>query len=212
MKHLLFVCLAFSASLFFANSANAQQKIGYFDDQFVLSLMPGIEKIQPTLESYQKDSVQVEYDYTYKEYLRQDSIFKKDSASMPAKAREMATGDLNKLKQKLIYWQQYSQQLIEQKQDQLLTPFRTKILEALNAVVAEQKYTLILKADAVSPYQDQRKSILDDLSVRTAIKMKLALPKEVEDIWKAAGGTGISTGGGATTPATKAPVKPAGKG
>lgn len=207
MKKLLFVCLAFSASLLFSNTTNAQQKVGYFDDQFVLSLMPGLEKIQGLMDSYQKDSVQVEYDYTYKEYLRQDSIFKKDSAGMPAKAREMATGDLNKLKQKLVYWQQYSQQMIEAKQNQLLDPFRMKIVEALNVVVAEQKYTLVLKADALSPYQ--RAPLLDDLSIRTAIKMKLPLPREVEDAWRAAGGTGLGT---ATPPASKPPVKTPGKG
>jgi Skp family chaperone for outer membrane proteins len=207
MKKLLFVCMAISASLLFSNTTKAQTKVGYFDDQFVLYLMPGIDKIQGMMESYQRDSVQVEYDYTYKEYLRQDSIFKKDSAGMPAKAREMATSDLNKLKQKLVYWQQYSQQMIDAKQNQLLDPFRTKIVEALTAVVAEQKYTLVLKADALSPYQ--RAPLLDDLSIRTAIKMKLQLPKEVEDAWRAAGGGGLGT---TAAPATKAPVKPAGKG
>ena len=208
MKKLLFVCLAFAASFLVSNTANAQQKIGYFDDQFVLTLMPGIDKIQPMMESYQRDSIQVEYDYTYKEYLRQDSIFKKDSAGLPAKARELAIGDLNKLKTKLVYWQQYSQQLTEQKQDQLLSPFRNKIFEALNAVVAEQKYTLILKADALSPYQNP--PILDNLAIRVAIKMKLQLPKDYEDAWRAAGGTGLGAGG-AAAPA-KAPAKPAGKG
>ena len=207
MKKLLFVCLALTSSLLFSSNINAQQplKIGYFDDQIVLSLMPGIEKVTPQLESFQRDSLQVEYDYTFKEYQSKDSVFKKDSAGMPAKARELAIADLNKLKQKLVYWQQYSQELLGAKQEQLLQPFRAKIVEALNAVVAEQKYTLVLKNDAISPYVNP--PILDNLSIRVAIKLKLQLPKDAEEAWKVAGGTGL----GSSTPA-KAPAKPAGKG
>ena len=207
MKKLLFVCLALTVSLLFSNNSNAQQplKVGYFDDQIVLSLMPGIEKVTPQLESYQRDSLQVEYDYTFKDYQRQDSLFKKDSAGLAPKARELAVADLNRLKQKLVYWQQYSEQLLQAKQEQLLQPFRAKIVEALNAVVAEQKYTLVLKNDAISPYVNP--PILDNLSIRVAIKLKLQLHKDAEDAWRLAGGTGLGT----AAPA-KAPVKPAGKG
>jgi Skp family chaperone for outer membrane proteins len=210
MKKLLFVCLAFTASILFSNTTKAQQKIGYFDENLVLSLMPGYEKLQGIMESYQRDSVQVEYDYTYKEYLRQDSIFKKDSAGLPAKAREIAMTDINKLKYRLLNWQQISQEMLQAKSEQLLTPFRMKISEALNAVVAEQKYTLVLKGETVSPYQ--RQPTLEDLSFKTAIKMKLQLPKEYEDAWRAAGGTGLGAAGGGAAPATKPPVKAGGKG
>ena len=112
----------------------------------------------------------------------------------------MAISDLNRLKQKLIYWQQYSQQLLDEKQGQLLAPFRMKIVEALNQVVAEQKYTLILKADALTPYQQP--PLLDNLSVRVALKLKLTLPKDYEEAWKAANGGGAPApkGAGATKP------------
>jgi len=202
MKKLLFVCLAFSMALCFSNNAGAQQKIGYFDDQKVLGLMPGIDKVPPLIESFQRDSLQVEYEYTLKDYQRQDSLWKKDSAGLAPKARELAMADLRKLREKIIYWQQYSQQLLEQKQENLLYPFRVKILDALTAVVAENKYTMVLKEDAFSPYV--QKPLLDDLAIRVIIKLKLPLPKDAEDAWRAAGGTGL---GAASTPATKPPVK-----
>jgi len=154
------------------------------------------------MESFQKDSLQVEYNYTLKDYERQDSIWKRDSAGLAPKARELAMGDLNKLRQKLIYWQQYSEQLINAKQEQLLNPFRQKILEAFNAVVAEQKYTLVIKADALSPYLNP--SVLDNIAFRVAIKMKLPLGKDAEDQWRAAGGTGLPA---TSAPAARPPVK-----
>jgi Skp family chaperone for outer membrane proteins len=207
MKQFFTLCLVVVAALFSANTAEAQQptKIGYFDEQLVLGLMPGIDKVSQELESFQQDSLKDEYDYTYKTFMRQDSLFKKDSATMPAKAREMALTDLNKSRQKLLYWQQYSQE-VGQKQEQLLQPYRVKILTALNEVIAEQKYTLVLKNDALSPYVNP--PLLDNLAIRVAIKLKLQLPKEAEDAWKAAGGTGLPYAAPAAPKAPAAAPKP----
>jgi Skp family chaperone for outer membrane proteins len=208
MKQLFTLSLVVSALLFSAGSATAQQpvKIGYFDEQLVLGLMPGIDKVTQELESFQQDSLKDEYDYTYKTFLRQDSLFKKDSATMPPKAREMALNDLNKSRQKLVYWQQYSQEVTSQKQEQLLQPYRIKILTALNEVIADQKYTLVLKNDALSPYVNP--PLLDNLAIRVAIKLKLPLPKDAEDAWRAAGGTGLPTAAPAAPKTPAATPKP----
>ena len=184
----------------FTKSASAQSvKIGYFDEQKVIALFPGIqEKLDTVLRSYAQDTLQEEYNYTLKDYQIKDSIFRRDSAelSKKAKAYEMATTDLNKLKYKLINWQQYQQSMMQQKEEGLLLPYRQRVAAALSEVVAENKYTLVLKADALSPYAQP--SIADNLTIRVAIKLKLALPKDVEDAFKAA------TGGTATKAAAPA--------
>lgn len=187
MKKLLFVCVAFAASFLFSNNTNAQQKIGYFDEQLTLSLFPGIQKIDTLLNSFQNDSLRVEYEYRVGDFTRRDSIFKKDSATMPVKARELATRELNQLKYNLINWQTYAQQMIEAKTEQLLMPYKQKMFEALKLVIAEQKYTYVLTAQALSPYAQP--PLLDNLSIRVAVKLKLPLPKEYEDAWKVATGS-----------------------
>jgi Skp family chaperone for outer membrane proteins len=197
-KGFLFVAILLLA-VSFTNSASAQTKIGYFDDQSVVALFPGIqEKLDTVLQSFAKDSLQEEYNYTLKDYQVKDSIYKRDSADLSKrpKALELATTDLNRLKYKLINWQQYQQEAMQQKQEQLLLPYRQKVAAALSEVVAENKYTLVLKADALSPYAQP--SIADNLTIRVAMKLKLALPKEVEDAFRAA------TGG---APAKAAPAK-----
>ena len=184
------------------NTASAQIKIGYFDDQSVISLFPGIqEKLDSVLRSYAQDTLQDEYNYTLKDYQVKDSIFKKDSADLSKrpKALEMATTDLNKLKYKLINWQQYQQESMQQKQETLLLPYRQKIAAALSEVVAEQKYNFVLKADALSPYAQP--SIADNLTIRVAMKLKLPLPKEIEDAFKTA--TGGAAPAKAAAPAKK---------
>ncbi|MEY4553122.1 MAG: hypothetical protein RL099_1450, partial [Bacteroidota bacterium] len=58
---------------------------------------------------------------------------------------------------------------------------------ALQQIVAEQKYTLVLKTETLSPYMQP--NILDNLTIRVAMKLNLALPQEIMDAWKQAGGT-----------------------
>lgn len=204
MKKLLLVCVTVAASLLFSNNAQSQVKIGYFDEQTLLSLFPGIEKVDTLMNSYVRDSLNVEYQYSVVEYQRRDSLFKKDSAAMPAKAREMALSELNKLYYKIANWQQYSQEMQQDKMDRLLAPYRQQMVAALQQVVTENKYTLVLKAEAISPYVDPTISILDNLTIRTAIKLKMELPQQWVDAWKAAGGT---LPGAGTKPATQAPKK-----
>lgn len=200
-KGFLFAAILLVAASF-SNTASAQVKIGYFDDQSVLALFPGIqEKLDTVLKSYAQDSLQDEYNYTLKTYQTQDSIYRKDSANLSKrpKALQLATDELNKLKYKLINWQQYQQESMQQKQETLLLPYRQKIAAALSEVVAEQKYNFVLKADALSPYAQP--SIADNLTIRVAMKLKLPLPKEIEDAFKAA--TGGAAPAKAAAPAKK---------
>jgi Skp family chaperone for outer membrane proteins len=202
MKKFLFVCVAFAAVTLFSNSASAQVKIGYFDEQAALSLFPGIAKIDTLLNSYRLDSLQEEYKYNVSDFQRRDSIFKKDSATMPAKARELATRELLQLRYKLVNWQEYSQQMEQAKYEELVGPYRQRLYTAVQEIVAEQKYTIVLKSDVISPYATP--NLLDNITIRVAQKLKLTLPKEIEDAWKAASGSG-------SAPAKPA-AKPAGKG
>jgi Skp family chaperone for outer membrane proteins len=206
-KGFLFAAILFVAASF-NNTISAQSKIGYFEDQSVIALFPGIQKLDTVLRSYQQDSLQDEYNYTLKDYQVKDSIYRKDSVDLSKrpKALQMATDDLNRLKYKLINWQQYSQQAMEQKQENLLMPYRQKIAAALAEVVKEQKYDFVLKQESLSPYTNP--SIADNLTIRVAMKLKLPLPKEVEEAFRVAtGGAPAATKAPAAAPTAKAPAK-----
>ena len=186
-------------SISFTKSASAQNvKIGYFDEQKVIALFPGIqEKLDTVLQSYAKDTLQDEYNYTLKSYQVKDSIYRKDSLELSKrpKALQLSTDELNQLKYKLINWQQYQQESMQQKQEQLLLPFRQKIFAALSEVISENKYTWVINESALSPYFQH--SIADNLAIRTAMKLKLPLPKDVEDAFR------VATGGAAPKAAGK---------
>ncbi|MEI8097611.1 MAG: OmpH family outer membrane protein [Sediminibacterium sp.] len=197
MKKVLFVCVAVVASLLFTNHTNAQTKIGTFDEESVLGLMPDIDKVSAALQSYAKDSLQVDYEYSVLEFNRRDSIYRKDSATMPARAREQATKELNQLKYKLVNWQQFQQESVRNKQEELLVPYKQKIYASLEKIIREQKYTHVFRNDALL-----KSPIGDNLSIKVAQDLKLNLPKEVIDELK---------NQGVPVPAAAAPTKPAAK-
>ena len=209
MKKGFLFAAVLAVAILFTNNASAQStvKIGYFDEQSVIGLFPGIqEKLDTLLQSYAKDSLQEEYNYTLKDFQVKDSIYKRDSADLSKrpKALELATTDLNRLKYKLINWQQYQQESMQQKQEQVLLPYRQKIYAALTEVIAENKYTWVLNASALSVYYQP--SIADNISIRVAMKLKLPLPKEIEEAFRVA--TGGAPAKAASAPAaTKAPAK-----
>jgi Skp family chaperone for outer membrane proteins len=209
MKKGFLFAAVLAVAILFTNNASAQStvKIGYFDEQSVIGLFPGIqEKLDTLLQSYAKDSLQEEYNYTLKDFQVKDSIYKRDSADLSKrpKALELATTDLNRLKYKLINWQQYQQESMQQKQEQVLLPYRQKIYAALTEVIAENKYTWVLNASALSVYYQP--SIADNISIRVAMKMKLPLPKEIEEAFRVATG-GAPAKAAAAPAATKAPAK-----
>jgi Skp family chaperone for outer membrane proteins len=195
MKKFLFVCVAVAASLLFTNTTNAQtQKIGYFDEQSLLQLFPGIGKIDTLMDSFQKDSLNAEYAYTFGDYKRKDSAFKKDSATMPPRVREQAMKELGQIVYKLNNWQQYAQEVGNNKLESLLFPYKQRMVNALQEIIKEQKYTYVLNATALVPPYYAQPPLLDNLTIRVAMKLKLPLPKDVEDAWKAATGGGAPAG------------------
>jgi Skp family chaperone for outer membrane proteins len=198
------VCVAIAAITLFTNSVSAQVKIGYINEQEVLYALPGFSKIDTLISSYRLDSLQDEYRGLVYDFQRSDSLFRKDSAAMPAKAREIANRDLLQKRYKLANWQEYEQQLLQAKYELLARPYRQKLFEAIQQVVAEQKYSLIVKQEIISDYFLPSISLLDNVGIRALKKLNIPLGKEVEDAWKAANG---AAGG-----AKPAAVKPAGKG
>ena len=199
MKKILVVCVAFAASLVFSNNTQAQVKIGVFDDQQILGFMPGINKVDSLMKKFVSDSIQPQYDMTLADYQYKDSILKIDTVkgTLSPSIKKYRIDEVNKLRQTLVNWQQTSQQIYQAKQNEYLAPYIDKIKVAFEEVAKEQKYTLVLRNDAVIIADKS-----DELPLRVLAKLKIPLPKEVEDQIKALNG-----GGASAAPATKAPVK-----
>jgi Skp family chaperone for outer membrane proteins len=203
MKKVLTLCVAFAASLFIANTVKAQQvKIGFFDEQAVLALMPGIGKVDTALQTFAADSLATQRDELMDDLKRLDSLLK-DSTKLTASLKSVLQKEAAQKYYKLQNWQQYQQEVLQGKQEELLRPYRQKVYAVLQDVIKEQKYTHVLKPTEVI-YAEKS----DDIALRVLAGLKIPLPKEVSDAIKAAG---ISTGNGPVQPASKPMLPPGAK-
>ena len=142
--------------------------------------MPGIQKVDTILQKYVEDSLKTEYDYELSEYKRQDSILKDSSKPVTGSLKVILQKELSNHMYKIQNWQQYQNQKLQQKQEELLVPYRQKVYDVLREIIADQKYTYVFKSEvffAPIPLQD-------NLSIKVAQKLKLKLPAEVEQALK----------------------------
>jgi len=189
--------MAFALSLFATTQTNAQVKIGTFDEEAILSLMPGIQKVDTLLQKYVADSLKPEYEYEIYQFQTKDSTFKRDSDNMNSSVKAIVKKEIGQHLAKIQNWQQYQQQMLQAKQQEYLRPYLEKIYAALQVVLQEQKYTHVFKKD-VFIYADKS----DELMLRVIQKLKIPVPRDVEEQIKALGGAAQ----GAQAPA-KAPAK-----
>ena len=200
MKKVLTLCFVFAASFFITTSSEAQQvKIGFFDEQAVLALMPGIGKVDTLLQSYVADSLNPRRDYILSELKRKDSTLRADSAigKLTPQVKDIMQKEMSQDFYTIQNWQQIQQEAIQSKQDQLLLPYRQRVYAILQDIIKEQKYTHVFKpADVI--YAEKS----DDIALRVLSGLKIPLPKEVTDAIKDAG---IGASSAPAKPATKKP-------
>jgi outer membrane protein len=160
-----------AALICMAGTVNAQ-KTGYIRVDDVVRLMPETGKLQAQLEKFQQDSVQMNFNYVLSEYQRKDSIVNgKDSMKTPAAVRARMREEMQQHMYEIQNFQQISQQLIQNKQDQLLEPIYAKAIQAIQAVAKENGYSYVYTKDAllVAPPAD-------DILPLVAKKLNLTVP------------------------------------
>lgn len=174
MKAAFLVGLGFMAS-HSAHAQTAPNKFGYFDLDYMVSLMPGVERVDSLLQVFQRDSLNPEYQYELEELQRNDSTLKADSAKMPARLYQQRQQEQAQRFYKLQNWQQYSQQVMQAKQAELLEPTYKKVFDAYKKVKEEGKYTYIFKQDSLFDAPPG-----DNLVPLVAKKLGVKLPANAE--------------------------------
>jgi outer membrane protein len=154
-----------------AGSVSAQ-KTGYIRVDDVIALMPETTKLQGLLEKFQSDSLQPRFNYTLAEFQRKDSIVNgKDSLKTPVAIRTKMKEEMQRDMYELQNWQSISQEIMQNKQEQLLEPLYRKAIETIQLVAKESGYAYVYTKDAliVAPPAD-------DLLPLVAKKLNLKIP------------------------------------
>lgn len=176
MKRILFAVLALVGLLFSSRDSKAQApKVGFFDLETMVQVMPGYRTVDSLLQIYERDSLQDEYDFYQSEFKRLDSTFKADSAKGVTKTRlDLLARDRSNIAINLIYWQQIAQNKMDNKRNILAAPLVQAVLGAYKKVLDNGKYTLVFKPNVL-----ELGSKADNLFVPVAKELKIQLPDEL---------------------------------
>lgn len=183
MKKVLIAVVALVGLLVFSNEtkAQAQVKIGFFDLETMVTAMPGYGRVDSLLQIFERDSLTAEYDFFQSEFKRLDSTFKADSiGGKPKNVLDLIQRQRNDVAINLIYWQQYSQQKIEAKRNQLAGPMANQVFTAYQKVLQKGNYAIVLNPQALEQYSLRMGATkIENLFVPVAKELKIQLPEEL---------------------------------
>jgi outer membrane protein len=159
-----------------SGNAFAQSKIGYINTEDLMGAMPETDKANSDLQDYQTSLTQQGNDYL-QELNEKDSVFVKDSATLSPAAKELRRNDLIQLYQKVQNWNQTMQQMMGQKQKDLLGPIQSKAIETIKEVAKENGYAYVFDASvliAMPPGDDILPLVKKKLGIKDAPKTPAA--------------------------------------
>lgn len=118
------------------------QKIGYVNMQEIIVNMPEFAKADTALNKYRQEL------FAEIQSMRTDlqdniSSFVKDSTTMSDAVKEVKRDELQDAQQRLMTFQQSSQQKVGQKQNELMKPIIDKAQKAVEAVADSKGYTWV---------------------------------------------------------------------
>ena len=142
------VILSAIALLCVGFSASAQEiKIGYTNVELIMDLMPEMEQIGADIQDYQTQ-LQTNIQTKGADFQRQVQSYQQAMNSMTPDARAIKEEELGKLQQEIQKYEQDAQISYQRKLQELLEPVQTKVINAINAVAAENNYTHIFAETA----------------------------------------------------------------
>jgi outer membrane protein len=139
---------AVAMMLFVGFAAQAQEvKIGYTSVEFIMDLMPEMEQIGADIQDYQTQ-LQTNIQTKGADFQRQVQAYQQAAPTMTEEARNAKEAELTKLQGDLQKYEQDAQVSYQRKLQELLEPVQTKVVNAINAVAAENNYTHIFAETA----------------------------------------------------------------
>ena len=153
-----------------ATPSHAQTKIAYISLQELIPAMPEYKQASTALEEYRTALVQQAADYQ-QAFQQKDSIRNVDSSKWSTAMREVKRKEINELYMKWMNFSQGAEEMLGQKQQELLAPIQQKAITTAQAVGKENGYAYILSKETLIGFPPG-----DDLLPLVAKKLNLTLP------------------------------------
>ena len=152
MKKIVIIALVLVSLVVASNRLEAQTKIGYISLTELYPHMAEWKKADTSMIDYQ-NALSQNYDDMQKEFREQDSLLtSKDTVKFTKAQLEIKKGKLNEMYIKLTGWREQAQQMLQQKQQELMAPVQKKALDAIQAVAKENGFTYVINRENLFVY------------------------------------------------------------
>ena len=142
-------------------STEAQNKFGYLDSNELLASMPESVAMQTELEDFGKNFESRLLDMR-SEYERKATEYQQNETTFSDLVKEDKIRELESIQKRMVDFEQNAQQLFAQKQSELITPIRDKIMEAIQEIAKDGKYTYIFDSGAgLFLYKDESENVIE---------------------------------------------------
>tara|TARA_R110002072_G_scaffold135500_1_gene276900 strand:+ start:110848 stop:111393 length:546 start_codon:yes stop_codon:yes gene_type:complete len=158
--------------------AQAQDvKIGYTNVEFIMDLMPEMEQIGADIKDYETQ-LQTNIQTKAEDFQRQVQTYQQAAQTMTEVARAAKEQELTTLQGTLQKYEQDAQTSYQRKLGELLAPVQTKVVNAINAVAAENNYTHIFADSAgqapILLYTKEEDKFTELVLAKLGLKMPVA--------------------------------------
>jgi outer membrane protein len=140
MKKLLFIL--FAATLLLNTKESKAQKLGYFNSQELLVLMPEVKHMDTVLTE-NSDALQKKAEMMYQDYSQKLNDYNINKDKMTALIREASEKDLANQESNLQSFQEDSKARLDDLQEKMMAPIRLKVQSIVKTVATENGYTYI---------------------------------------------------------------------
>ena len=153
MKKIVTILLVAAGLVLASNRSEAQTKFGFISLGDLYPSMPEYKKADTSMLEY-RNAVGQQFEDMRREYTEQDSLLNsKDTVKYTKPQLELKKRNVMEMLTKLQGWNTQAQQMLEQKQQELMSPIQKKALETIQAVAKESGFTYVFAKEAllVSP-------------------------------------------------------------
>ncbi len=138
----------------------AQDKFGHIHSEELLMIMPETAEADKTIQEYSQ-MLESQLQTMYGEYQTKAGEFQSNEALMTDVVKEAKIKEIQDLELRIQQFQQSSQESIQQKRNEVLSPLLKKAQDAINEVAAEKGYTYIFDISLGSiVFGDESKDIM----------------------------------------------------
>ena len=148
----------------------AQDKFGHIHSEQLLMMMPETADAEKTIQEYSQ-MLETQLQTMYSEYQTKLGEFQTNEGLMTDIVKEAKIKEIQDLELRIQQFQQTSQESIQQKRNEVLSPLLEKAQNAINEVAIEKNYTYIFDISLGSiVYGEESKDIMPLVKAKLGIQ------------------------------------------